>query len=379
MYYVLFFLSILSTGYYFFAMYAARQFFSVSPVINFDFSPPITILKPVCGMENMAYDNFVSFCEQAYPVYQIIFGVKDLNDPIVSVINKIVKNFKHIDIELVVCERLLCSNPKINSLIAMQDKAKYPYLLVSDSDIRVGPTYLQEMIQCMNNQEVGIVTSLLKSVSTGFFSTVEAIGLATESLPRTLCAWKFNNIHALGGSMLIRQSALKKIGGISVVADHIAEDYLLGKLFMDVGYRIILSNYIVDNVSKKEMMIDVVRRKIRWDKGVFIYEPLGYLAIIFTYGSVFAFVFLLISHASSMGVAVFCLVLGSRLLMGWTIGANYLNDTAVKKYFWLSPLQDFYSFIIWIKCILINKMYWRESCFKIEKNGKLILYKKNDI
>lgn len=374
-YYLFFVISILSTCYYFFAIYSARQFFVNASNLNRLFYPPITILKPVCGIESGAYENFASFCRQTYPIYQLIFGVKDINDPIVSVINNIIVNFPHIDIQLLICNEIKGANPKINSLIAMQKKAKYPFLLISDSDVRVGPTYLSETIRYMSDLRVGVVTCLFRSIAAKGASVVEAISYATEFFPGAMCARQLAKVKwTCGASILIRQEVLTAIGGVQVLANYIAEDHLIGKLVTEKGYRIVLSNYIIEHVLQTETLLGMIRRKIRWQLGILAYDPAGYLSLIFTYGTVFSLLFLVVSHLSALGGVIFLMVWVSRLIMSWVIGVYYLNDKTTKQFFWFSPLQDFYSFTLWFLCLGIKKVHWKENSFKIGKKGKLIRY-----
>src|SRR5580698_535605 len=132
MFYTLLLLSIVSLFYYIFAIYSAYNFFTLPKKCKTKCHPPISILKPVCGMEAMAYENFASFCLQEYPEYQIIFGVKEATDPIISVINTIIIDFPQIDIQMVIGAKSLGVNPKISNLVSMQKAAKYPLLLISD-------------------------------------------------------------------------------------------------------------------------------------------------------------------------------------------------------------------------------------------------------
>lgn len=373
MYYALLLLSMMSMSYYLFAIYAAKRFFSSRPKPETNFQPPISILKPVCGMEPMAYENFASFCKQSYPLYQIIFGVKEASDPIINVINKIITDFPQTDIQLVICAESQGSNPKINSLMTMKKSAKYSFLLISDSDIRVGSSYLNEMIQLMRDETVGIVTSIYRSIASKWLSIIGALIDSTEYMPGVLCAKQLDQIKwTLGCSVLIRETALNAIGGMQVIANHLAEDLLLGKLVTERGYQIALSNYVIEHVLEHQTLLSIIRGKIRRDRGILVYNPWSYLSLMFTFGSANSLLFLLVSHASSIGLIVFSLVWGTKLFKSWLISAQYLNDRSGKKFSWLSPLQECFSFVLWLYVFLTSKIYWRGSYFKVEKGGRLI-------
>lgn len=374
MFYVLLFLSIASIFYYIFAIYSASRFFSLPRQNKTDFHPPISILKPVCGMESMAYDNFASFCQQDYAEYQIIFGVKDAGDPIIQVINKIIADFPKVDIQLVICSTSQGINPKISNLIAMQKVAKHSFLLISDSDIRVGPTYLSETIQFMRDEQVGIVTCPYRSVAKSWRSKIAAVIDATEYMPGVFCAKQLDQVKwTLGCSVLIRAAALNAIGGIQRVSDYVAEDLLLGKQVTHMGYKVILANYVVDHVIEHQSLRCILRGKIRRDRGILTYNPSSYFSLLFTYGAALSMLLLLINHASILGMIVFGVVWITKLAKSWIISVKYLNDPSARKWFWLSPLNDCISFILWLYVFSTSTIYWRGCYFKIKKDGRLVV------
>ncbi|CEG58999.1 bacteriohopanetetrol glucosamine biosynthesis glycosyltransferase HpnI [Legionella fallonii] len=374
MFYVILLLSIASSFYYIFAIYSTSRFFSLPSQSKTDFHPPISILKPVCGMESMAYENFASFCQQDYPEYQIIFGVRDADDPIVSVVNKIIADFPQKDIQLVICETSLGINPKISNLITMQKAAKYSFSLISDSDIRVGPTYLSETIQFMQDEQVGIVTCPYRSLAKTWRAKIGAVNDATEYMPGVFCAKQLDQIKwTLGCSVLIRETALNAIGGIQRVADYVAEDLLLGKHVTHIGYKIVLANYIVDHVIEHHSLRGIIRGKIRRDRGILTYNPWSYFSLLFTYGAALSMLLLLINHTSTIGVIVFGFVWITKLVMSWIISVKYLKDPSAKKWFWLSPLNDCISFMLWLYVFSASTIYWRGSYFKIGKDGRLVV------
>lgn len=378
MIYLLYGLTLVSIGYYLFALFSAKKFFTPTAQPSSHFHPPISILKPVCGMEPTAYDNFASFCNQQYPNYQIIFGVKEKEDPIIDVIQQIIQDFPACDIQLVICEETLGYNPKVNSLILMMSKAKHDFLLISDSDVRVGPTYLQETIPYMENPKVGIVTCIYRSMTSGWRSRIEALGYATDFIPGVVCARQLDQINwTLGCSVLIQKTALASIGGMQVLVDHIAEDHLMGRLITEAGYQIILAPYAVDHVLQEDKWITMIQRKIRWARGEWIYCPWGYLGLIFTFGTVSSGLLVGMQPSDPLSWEIGLLTWMTRIWMGRFIGAKQLKDATAKRLFWLSPLTDYLSFIIWVSGFFITKVYWKHQYYKVEKDGRLILIENN--
>ena len=141
--------------FYAYSIYAARDLFSSVRAIDPGFCPPISILKPIRGLDTNAYENLASICRQEYPLYQIVFGVRDDRDPGLDVVRRIVTDFPQIDIRIVMSRRLIGANLKVSNLANMVAEASYPLLLISDSDIRVGSDYLRRVVQPMRNSEIG--------------------------------------------------------------------------------------------------------------------------------------------------------------------------------------------------------------------------------
>ncbi|MGH9866291.1 MAG: glycosyltransferase, partial [Candidatus Acidiferrales bacterium] len=124
-------------GYYLLAITAAWRFFRNRPPISRDFAPPVSILKPVRGLDREAYENYVSFCVQEYPEFEIIFGVTEITDPAVPVIEKIIRDFPNLQIRLLIGAEELGASDKLNKLCRMVREAKHDILIISDGDIRV--------------------------------------------------------------------------------------------------------------------------------------------------------------------------------------------------------------------------------------------------
>ncbi|HEY9701332.1 MAG TPA: glycosyltransferase, partial [Allocoleopsis sp.] len=167
-------LSVISILYYCYGIYAAYQFFSEKTTIATDFHPPVTILKPLCGLDFDTYQNLLSCCEQDYPQYQIIFSVKDSHDPSIKIVEKLINQFPDLDIELVISDRIIGANLKVSNLNNALTKAKYDILIIADSDIRVNQDYLKTIIQPLKQENVGVVTCLYRSVGDDWISSMES-------------------------------------------------------------------------------------------------------------------------------------------------------------------------------------------------------------
>ena len=367
--------SILSVGsifYYLYSLYATIVFFSQTQEIDPDFSPPITILKPLCGLDWESYTALASFCQQDYSEYQIIFSVQDSQDPSIEVVQKLQQEFSHLDIELVISDRAIGINPKINNIANGATKTKYPILVISDSDIQVEKDYLKTIIQPFTDPLVGVVTCLYNSLTEGFLAGFEALDIASQFCPKVLTARQLEGVKfAFGSTIAIRQETLDKIGGFLAIADYLADDYQLGYLPSQNGYKVILSPYLVEHRLANVTFNTFIHRQIRWFKCIRVERFWGYVGLIFTYGIINSFVLLLLTQSSLFGWSIFSLVWNIRFLTAYLITIKYLKDSNAKEFFLLIPLRDFVSFGIWCYSFMGSEVVWRGKTYQLLPNGQL--------
>ncbi|BAZ24051.1 putative glycosyl transferase, group 2 family protein [Kalymmatonema gypsitolerans NIES-4073] len=359
--------------FYCYGIYAAIASFNHADPIDINFHPPVTILKPICGLDGEAYENLATFCQQQYPNYQIIFSVRDPLDSGIAVVKQIIQDFPQLDIELVVSDRTIGTNPKVSNLANAVTKAKYEILVIADSDIRVGTNYLQRVIQPLQDSSVGVVTCLYRSIAKGWVSTLEAIGIATDFHAGVLVSNQIEGIKfAFGSTIAIRKQVLNTIGGFGAIADYLADDFQLGYLPVKAGYKVVLSGYIVEHVLDKSTITNSIQRQIRWARCIRVSRPWGYLGLIFTYGTVTSLVLLMATGGSIPGCAGLLITWVMRLVMGWVVGVKYLQDPCVQKYFWIVPLRDFVTFVIWCCGLFGSTIEWRGRQLRLTKDGKLV-------
>ncbi|MHC5609448.1 MAG: bacteriohopanetetrol glucosamine biosynthesis glycosyltransferase HpnI, partial [Nostoc sp.] len=366
-------LCISSIWFYCYAIYAAITFFADPRPIDLEFHPPVSILKPICGLDSDAYENLASFCQQDYPEYQIIFAVRSSKDPCIEVVEKVIANFSDLDILLIVSDRVIGTNLKVSNLANAVAKAKYEILVLADSDIRVGTDYLQRVIQPLQDESVGVVTCMYRTLTQGWISTLEAISITTEFHAGVLVSHiQENGIkYAFGCTIAIPKKVLEAIGGFEAIADYLADDFQLGYLPVQAGYKVVLSDYIVEHLHKGSTLIDVIKRQIRWALCKRVSRPWGYLGLIFTYGVVTSLLLLIATDGSMLGWLALCICWVTRLVMAWVVGTISLKDPIVKKFVWLVPGCDLLSFAIWCFGFIGNTIEWRGQKMKLTKDGKL--------
>ncbi len=366
------FLSLGSIFYYLYSIFATIDFFSQTQLINPEFSPPLTILKPLCGLDWESYTCLASFCQQNYPQYQIIFSVQNSQDPSIEIVQKLQHNFSELDIELIICDRVIGINPKINNLANGVIKAKYDILVLSDSDIRVEKDYLKTIIQPFSDVLVGVVTCLYKSKTEDCLASFEALDIASQFYPKVLTARALEGIDfAFGSTIAIRRETLDKIGGFIKIANYLADDYQLGYLPAQSGYQVILSPYLVEHHLGQVTLKELIARQSRWLKCIRVERFWGYVGLIFTYGTVNSFILLLLTQFSILGWVVFGTVWTVRLLTAYLIAIHYFNDATAKRFFYLIPLRDFLSFGLWCYSFIGDHVIWRGQTYQLLLDGKL--------
>lgn len=359
--------------YYLFSIFAAKDFFRRSVPVDRSFHPPLSVLKPIRGLDPDAARNFSSFCRQDYPDYELIFGVKDADDPAVGAVRETIRAFPERRIRLVIGGLPAGANPKVNTLMSMLPEARHPLLLVSDADIRVGPDHLRSMVQPLKDAGVGVVTCLYRSEGRGFAGRIDALGLSAEFQPSVLVARKVEGIRfAMGSGILIRRGTLEAIGGLAAVADYLADDYLLGCLPTRMGWRVEFAREVVDHSLATRRFLDLARHQFRWNRGIRVSRPWGYAGLAFTHGTAASLLLVAIGTPSVLGWSVCAVTVSLRLLMAWIVAGRFLNDAEVRRSLWLVPVRDLVSFFFWVFGFLGNTIEWRGQRFRLETDGKIV-------
>ncbi|MER3434357.1 MAG: glycosyl transferase [Leptolyngbya sp. ERB_1_1] len=365
-------LSLSTVFFYLFSIYAAIEFFRPKPQKDFDFQPPVTILKPVCGLDDNTYENLASFCNQDYPRYQIIFGTQDQNDPCIAIVKQLIQDFPMQDIRLIINDRAIGVNPKVNNLYNIALEAQHEILVLADSDIWVDANYLKQVVQPLNDSTVGVVTCPYRSRSQNIVSAFEALSLSTEFFPSVLVARKLEGMaFAFGATIVLKQSVLAEIGGFEAIANYIGDDFQLGHLPAQAGYEIVLSEYVVDHVLTTATVPQLLQHQTRWFRNTRFARSSGYLGLIFTYGTVTSLFLLAVTQASLLGWIVLITTWTVRYIAAWLIGVYYLQDAIAKQLLFFVPLRDCLSFCLWCYGFFGNSVEWRGQKFQLSAGGAI--------
>ncbi len=342
--------------------------------LGLNYTPPVTIFKPVSGADTEAYDNFASFCLQDYPEFQVIFGVRAESDPAVAIINRLIADSPDRDIELVISQNVSGYNGKVSNLQNMYARAKHGLFLIADSDIRVGTDYLRRVIAPLQLPQVGMVTCLYRgSQAKTYAALMENIGISSTFAPDVCSSRSLEGIaFAFGSTIAMRRDLLEQIGGFQVVADYLADDFLLGNYTAKAGYEIVLSDYVVEHVTATGGFAAMLKQQLRWARAIRISRPWGYCGLLFTYGTATSLLALAAWGFSSFAWWLFAMSLLTRFLTVFVIGVFGLKDMALARWFWLVPVRDLITFAVWVMSFVGDEVEWRGVSFRVLPGGKLM-------
>jgi ceramide glucosyltransferase len=373
-------LALAPLAYYLLSFYCVLEYFQGLrrlPPVNPSFVPPVSIVKPVRNVDREAYENFASFCRLDYPKYEIVFAVADCDDPVIPVIQKLQQSFPMCSIRLVTAVANLGANNKVNNLCQLVQEAKHELIVMSDSDVRVEPDYLRNVVAPFSDPRVGVVTALYRGISgRGLVSALDDLGMYTDSAPAALVARKLEGKmrFAFGWTMATTKKVLSEIGGFESMVNHHSDDFELGNRISELGYRVELMRKPVDMILPDESFGEFLKHELRWSIGLRNVRPVGYVGMLLTHGLPWTLLAVALATASGWGrlaiaYAVAYLIL--RLGAVWTTAVWGLGDSQIAGKLWLVPLHDAISFVVWIGGFFSNKIVWRGSVYRVRK-GLLI-------
>lgn len=343
------------------------------PHIPSGFTPPVTVFKPMCGLEHGMDENLRSFCEQDYPDYQIIFGLHGKDDDAIPVIQKLIADYPQLDLEMVVDTRLYGSNHKVSNLINMFPSAKHEILLVADSDMRVNKNYLHDIVAPFANAANGAVTCLYSGrTDSGVASKLNAMFINEWFLPSVLISNALKDIsYCLGATMAVRREILTDFGGFEVLADYLADDYMLGQMVTERGYKVHLSHTIVENLSYEPSYKSLFLHELRWARTLRAVEPLGFLGTFLTdtliISCITALFALLFTQHSFLSSCILGITITARILLHLQVKSAL--DLDGRGSLLLIPVRDLISFVIRIVSFTGHSVEWRNHTFSVDDDG----------
>lgn len=364
--------------YYLLSIYSSWRFFYNSPARSarralVPYLPPVSNIKPVRGIDPDAYENFASLCCQDYPEYEIVFCVSSKDDPIVSVIHQVAHDFPDRNIRIIFGSGRTGSNDKVAKLARLVEEAQHEVLVISDSDVRVKPDYIRNVVAPLRRPEVGAVTCLYVSAKDSTLAEhLQSVGMISDFFPGILVARELDGVKfALGTTIATTKSRLREFGGYESLENRPADDLLVGRLIAEQGHEIELLPYAVETVPDYASIAELWHKRLRWIVVMRHMRPWGHIGLIFTFGLPWA----LLAWALHPSLQIAAAYLGSylvlRLAITWLIGVWGLKDQRVWKKMPLLILWDAVAFAIWVTSFWRTSIRWRDGQYYI-RNGTLV-------
>jgi ceramide glucosyltransferase len=365
--------------YYLVGIYSAWRFFRVAhrgrsqtPPAK-DETPPISVLKPVRGIDPDAYENFASFCQQDHPEFEILFAVNDAEDPAVPIVRKLIADFPGRSIRLIVVAERLGPNTKVSNLCRLVREARHGLLVITDSDVRVEPGYLRSVSAMLRDSGVGGVTALYRGRDNlQFVAAMDCVGSSAAFCGAALVARELEGLKfMMGSTMATTKERLAEIGGFEAMVDLHSDDYELGRRIAARGYRIELLPEPVWMAFPSETLGAYLRHESRWAIGIRNIRPGGHFGMLFTHGFPWAIAAAWVAPSAAVGAAYLGAYFVLRFAMAWVVGVWGLHDPVLRRRIWLLPVRDLLSFFVWLASFGMNRIEWRGSSFTLEK-GRMI-------
>jgi ceramide glucosyltransferase len=361
--------------YYLLVLYCSWLFFRRSKngtSRNLDFTPPVSNLKPVKGLDPEAYENFASYCRQDYPDYELIFCVGDEHDPAVPVLQRLMRDFPQRQIRILYGSGRNAINDKVAKLVRMVNEARNEVLVINDSDVRVEPNYLRTVVAPLCDPKVGGVTCIYVSTQDKTFTQhLQSIGMYSDFYPGILVARQLDGIKfALGQTIVTTRARLAGFGGYQAIENRPADDLLVGRLIAEQGFEVELLPYTVHTVPDYDSPRALFSKRLRWMTVMRHMRPWGHVGLAFTQGLPWSLAVAL-THPPAIGLVYVGAYLAFRVAMTWLVGAWGLQQKARWNWMPLIVVWDATAFVIWLLTFGRSSIRWRNVDYRIQE-GMLV-------
>lgn len=362
--------------YYAIAVYSAWRFFrwppSQAPAPR-SFTPPVSILKPIRGVDPDAYENFASFCRQDYPDYELVFCVGDREDPVLPLIEKLQRNHPERSIRVLFGSGRDATNDKVAKLARLVGEAENEVVVINDSDVRVRPDYLRTLVSPLADPQVGAVTCFYVSVGDeSFAENLQTVGMISDFYASLLVAWQLDGVKfALGTTIATTRARLDGFGGYQTIENRPGDDLLVGRLIAEQGYKVELLDYTVETVADYQSISDLLHKRMRWIVVMRHMRPWGHFGLIFTLGLLWSLAAIVIHPTPAVALGYLGTYFALRLAMTWLIGIYGLKQPRLWRKMPLIPVWDALACLLWVSSFARKSVRWRGAEYYI-RDGLLV-------
>jgi ceramide glucosyltransferase len=361
--------------YYFLALYSSWQFFRQTRISSqpLDYTPPVSNLKPIRGLDSEAYENFASYCNQDYPDYELLFGIGDGDEAVLEVIEKLKRDFPQRRIRAIHVSGHTAPNDKVVKLARLVSEAQNEVLVINDSDVRVRPDYLRSVVSPLRDPKVGAVTCLYVSTHEHtFLQRLQSIGMICDFYPGILVARQLDGVKfAFGQTIVTTRKHLAGFGGYTAIQNRPADDLLVGRLIAEQGFEVELLPYAVETVADFRSLSEFFFKRLRWMTVMRHMRPWGHIGLIFTQGLAWSIAAVAVHPTPAVAFLYLGGYLIVRVAMTWLIGVWGMKQKGIWKKMALIPLWDAWALLIWLLSFGRRSIRWRDIDYRI-REGMLV-------
>jgi ceramide glucosyltransferase len=339
--------------------------------------PRVTLLKPVHGAEPRLRENLESFFRQDYPDFEIIFGARNLENEALRTVEELRVKYPHVRVTVVLSGEPKWPNAKVYSLDKMIASTRNSHFIITDSDILVGQDFIRQIVAPLQDPEVGCVTALYKGIPAGdFWSSIEALGMSVEMPSGVMVADMLEGMKfALGAVMAFRRDSLRAIGGIRATSEYYSDDFVLGNLISQAGYKVVLSEVKVGHVLTSRSWFKTFGDQLRWMQSTRYSRPMGHFGTGLTFAMPFGILGLLAAGSLkhwTLGFALLGWAWLNRTIQSAVVGGMVIKDKRAFVFCWLYPLRDLIGFFTWAGSYTSSTFEWRGEPYRFTAGGRIV-------
>jgi ceramide glucosyltransferase len=343
-----------------------------------DFFPPVSLFKPLHGSEPDLESRLASFFEQDYPHFEILFGARVASDEGLQAARRVAALYPHVPVKYVLTGEPWQINAKVCTLELMERAASHDIFVISDSDVRVSPDYLREVIAPFAESSTGAVTCLYRGVAEdqGLWAKLEAAGMSVEMTAGVVAADLMEGMKfALGPTMAVRRDCVRQIGGFGALGAYCADDFVLGNAISGNGHTVVLSTHVIDHLVLNSDFVDSQKHQVRWMKSTRFSRPKGHFGTALTFsvpfGLLACFAAALLHHPE-LGLALLAYSVASRSVLAAVVGRAVVRERNLLRTVLLYPLRDLLGFFYWAASYGSREIVWRNHVYRLESGGVML-------
>jgi len=347
------------------------------PAPTAGFTPPLSLLKPLHGMEPDLEAHLATFFEQDYPEFEILFCAREADDPGIAAARRVADRYPHVPTRFFSTGEPKYINAKVHSMEVMAEAARHEILVISDSDVRVAPGYLRAVAAPFEDTKVGAMTCLYRGIAAqgGLWARLEGVGMSVEMTAGVLVANMLEGMQfVLGPTMAVRRECVTAIGGMGVFGDFCSDDFLLGNLVYRQGRRVVLSRHVIDHLILNVSFLDSLKHQVRWMKSTRFSRPKGHFGTSLTFSMPFGLLGLGAAWGLGypvVGAALLGWSVVTRWAIGWAAGRLVVHDPSWFGVYVLFPLRDLMGFGFWAASYVSNRILWRGRVYELLAEGRM--------